>query len=127
VLQRLREARQNVRKNQDGFTLIELLIVIIILGVLAGIVVFAVRGITDRGDTSACKADVTSVQGAAEAYYAKNGSYAALMSDLVTAGYLHSVPNSTKYTITYSGPPTGQVTGKLANGTDCMATSTPTP
>ena len=34
---------------EEGFTLIELMIVIVILGVLAGIVIFAVGGITDRG------------------------------------------------------------------------------
>ena len=44
VLQRLRAAR----KNESGFTLIELLIVIVILGVLAGIVVFAVGAFNDR-------------------------------------------------------------------------------
>ena len=62
-------------RTRSGFTLIELLIVIVILGVLAGVVVFAVGGITDT-------ADVGRVQGrrrrrspiAAEAYYAKNGS-----------------------------------------------------
>ena len=39
----IREAREN----ESGFTLIELLIVIVILGVLAAIVVFAVGGIND--------------------------------------------------------------------------------
>lgn len=60
---------------QDGFTLIELLIVIVILGVLAGIVVFAVGGITDRGDTAACKSDKKTLEVAQEAYYAKFSSY----------------------------------------------------
>ena len=60
---------------QNGFTLIELLIVIVILGVLAGIVVFAVGGITDRGDTAACKSDKKTLEVAQEAYYAKNKAY----------------------------------------------------
>ena len=39
-----------MEKNQDkGFTLVELLIVIVILGILATVTVFAVRGITDPG------------------------------------------------------------------------------
>ncbi|MGW5532330.1 type II secretion system protein, partial [Streptomyces xanthochromogenes] len=40
-------------RRQDGFTLIELLVVIVILGVLAAIVVFSVRGIGDKGHKSA--------------------------------------------------------------------------
>ncbi len=38
-------------KQDKGFTLVELLIVIVILGILATITVFAVRGITDQGQT----------------------------------------------------------------------------
>ena len=41
--------------NEGGFTLIELLLVIIILGILAAVVVFSVRGVSDRGQSSACK------------------------------------------------------------------------
>src|SRR3954469_824852 len=69
-LERLRASR----KGEAGFTLIELLIVIVILGVLAGIVVFSVRGITDRGDTAACKSNLKATEVAVEAYYAKKGS-----------------------------------------------------
>jgi prepilin-type N-terminal cleavage/methylation domain-containing protein len=36
-------------KQDKGFTLVELLIVIVILGILATVTVFAVRGITDQG------------------------------------------------------------------------------
>jgi prepilin-type N-terminal cleavage/methylation domain-containing protein len=99
MLQRIRQARQD----ESGFTLIELLIVIIILGVLAGIVVFAVGGITDRGNASACKADKKNVEIASEAYYAQNGGYAASLPALVTANFLREVPTTTNgYTITYT-------------------------
>jgi len=108
VLQRLRAVRQN----DKGFTLIELLIVIVILGILAGIVVFAVNGITDRGVTSACKADVETVQVAAEAYYAQNNAYATDIDALKTANLIKSVPTSTKYYITYTAAG-GTVVGHL--------------
>jgi len=65
------------KKNESGFTLIELLIVIVILGVLSGIVVFAVSGIQDRGNAAACKTDKKTVLVAVEAFYAKNGTYPA--------------------------------------------------
>ena len=110
MLQRIRTAKQN----ESGFTLIELLIVIIILGVLAGIVVFAVGGITDRGNLAACKADRKTVEVASEAYYAKNSAYATDMPTLVTAQLLREVPTTTNgYTITYNNT-NGAVTGSLA-------------
>ena len=57
-----------------GFTLIELLVVIVILGILAAVVIFAVSGITDRGQASACKAEAASVRTAVEAYDAQNSA-----------------------------------------------------
>jgi prepilin-type N-terminal cleavage/methylation domain-containing protein len=61
-------------KQQDkGFTLVELLIVIVILGILATVTVFAVRGITDQGKASTCKADSKTLQTAYEAYVAQYG------------------------------------------------------
>jgi prepilin-type N-terminal cleavage/methylation domain-containing protein len=98
VLERISRAR----RDESGFTLIELLIVIVILGILAAIVVFAVNGIQDRGTAAACKADVETVTVAAEAYDAQNGHYAETMDDLVKAGLLHSVPSSSTYTVDYN-------------------------
>ena len=120
MLKRIREAR----KNEEGFTLIELLIVIVILGVLAGIVVFAVNGIQDRGQASACQSDVKTVQVAGEAYYSQNNGYAANMDALVTAGLLHSKPTTVDYSVTpaQAGPPPvpAKLVVKGAAGTACV-------
>ena len=80
----------NTNKNQDkGFTLVELLIVIVILGILATVTVFAVRGITDQGQTSACNADKKTLQTAVEAYYAQNGTTTDVTeANLVSSGLL---------------------------------------
>lgn len=60
-----------MNKNQDkGFTLVELLIVIVILGILATVTVFAVRGITDRGQENACNVDERTLSTAIESFYA---------------------------------------------------------
>lgn len=99
----IRQIRR-LQASEGGFTLIELLIVIVILGILAAIVVFAVGGITDRGTLSACKADKETVIVASEAYFAQNPAgnnpvvYAANMSQLQSAGLLHSVPADVTYT-----------------------------
>ena len=60
-------------KHDKGFTLVELLIVIVILGILATVTVFAVRGITDKGQVSACAADKKTMEVAVESYFAQNG------------------------------------------------------
>ena len=76
------------KDNEGGFTLIELLLVIIILGILAAVVVFSVRGVSDRGKASACKASKAALGTAAEAYYAKLGGYPADLLLLQTEGYV---------------------------------------
>ncbi|MEM8746810.1 MAG: type II secretion system protein [Actinomycetota bacterium] len=61
-----------MKKQDKGFTLVELLIVIVILGILATVTVFAVRGITDRGQQNACDVEARAIQTAIEAYFVEN-------------------------------------------------------
>jgi prepilin-type N-terminal cleavage/methylation domain-containing protein len=77
-------AIQRAREEESGFTLIELLIVIVILGILAGVVIFSVGGVTDTGDVAACKTDVKTISVAIEAYKAKTGGFPALLDPDVT-------------------------------------------
>jgi prepilin-type N-terminal cleavage/methylation domain-containing protein len=58
-----------------GFTLIELLIVIVIVGILASIVVFAVRNLTSSSVHASCGGDFKTVQTAVEDYKAQMGRY----------------------------------------------------
>jgi prepilin-type N-terminal cleavage/methylation domain-containing protein len=55
-----------------GFTLIELLIVIVVLGILAAIVVFALGGITGKSLKAACQADTKTVGTAVAALQSEN-------------------------------------------------------
>ena len=106
-----------MRNDESGFTLVELLVVIVILGVLSAVAVFAVGGISDKGKASACKADVSTVAAASEAYFVPNGGYAASLDELVTAKYLRQVPASGNgYTITYT-PADGSVSATPACST----------
>ena len=52
-----------MEKNQDkGFTLVELLILSVILGILATVTVFAVRGITTQGQENACDVEARTLE-----------------------------------------------------------------
>ena len=80
---------------QKGFTLVELLVVIVILGVLAAVVVFAVGGITNTSKTNACTIEVRTVNTATQAYFAQKNAYPVVVpatsgSALIT--YLQSAP-----------------------------------
>ena len=77
-----------IRRDESGFTLVELLVVVVILGILAAIVVFSVRGISDKGQQSACKTDINMLTTAQEANFAQNGSWAATEAALKTAGFI---------------------------------------
>jgi len=113
---------QRARDEESGFTLIELMIVIVILGVLAGIVIFAVGGIADNGNVAACKSDVKTVSVAVEAYKAKHGVFPNDLDPSLTTDpdkFLRpqvglagsTLANASGgYTITYAGPPTGDIT-----------------
>lgn len=72
------------RHDDNGFTLIELLVVVVILGVLAGIVVFAVGGLTSESVQAACKSDYKSVEVAVETFKAQEGIYPTAGSNGIT-------------------------------------------
>lgn len=110
----------NNNKNDKGFTLVELLIVIVILGILATVTVFAVRGITTKAQTNACDTEVKTLQTAAQAYFASNPAVTAIPAaatggvegTLVTAGLLADV--SATHDIAADG------TISVTSGGDCV-------
>jgi prepilin-type N-terminal cleavage/methylation domain-containing protein len=100
---------------EGGFTLVELLVVIVILGVLAGIVVFSVSGISNKSTKAACNSDVSTVQTAEEAYYAQNNAYTTI-ANLVSTNLLRAAPSNSGYTISADST-TGAVTATPACST----------
>ena len=84
---------------QKGFTLVELLVVIVILGILAAVVVFAVSGSTDKAQTSACASERSAVETATEAYRASEGGYPATQANLI-GNFLRAAP--VNYTVANS-------------------------
>lgn len=67
--------RRRLTGEIDGFTLIELLIVIVVLGILAAIVVFALGGVTGKSAAAACQSDAKTVGVGVSALLAENPQY----------------------------------------------------
>lgn len=111
--------QQEPKAGDDGFTLIELLIVIVILGVLSTVTVFAVRGITDQGQQNSCAAELTSLTKVEEQHYILHGSYAA-EADLVSNEVV--VAESSMYDVTLAAD--GTYTIAPATGSACTGTAT---
>ena len=59
-------------RHDRGFSLVEVLIVIVVLGILATVVVFAVRGVAESAEENACLSERKTLSTAVEAYFAQN-------------------------------------------------------
>ena len=96
-----------------GFSLVELLVVIVILGILAAVTVFAVRGISEKGEESANKTSCSVLQTAEEAYFASQAPhhYAPDQATLETAGFLHTTNDDFTIAVDAGPPETVTITG----------------
>ena len=111
---RLKTSRRS-RREERGFTLIEILIVIVILGILAGIVVFAVQDLGTSAAQTGCRADFKIVETAAEVYKSEEKVYPPTIAALATTAadgqgpWIKEVPSATHYTLSIA-PATGAIT-----------------
>ncbi len=64
-----------LKKSRKAFTLVELLIVLIVIGILAGLMMVSSGSATDKAQETRCVADKRSIKSAINIYRAEHGSY----------------------------------------------------
>ena len=87
----LKKLRKMLKK-QEGFTLVELTIVVVILGILAGIGVQQYVNVQTRAKGAAHNANLRIISSAANMYVMLEGSVPGSIADLEEEGYLQEVP-----------------------------------
>jgi len=80
------------REVERGFTLIELLIVVSLIVVLATISLATYRNSVQRGREAVLREDLYRMRDAIDQHFADKGKYPASLDDLVSAGYLRTIP-----------------------------------
>ena len=117
-LRQARALRRGEELVESGFTLIELLVVIVVLGILAATVVFALSGVTGQSAEAACNSDAKTIEVAVQAYINSpdnaTNSTPTTVAKLVTAPFtnpttgkadtfLEAAPTNSAYTIDLGG------------------------
>lgn len=102
---------QTVREAVPGFTLIEIMVVIVVIGILAGIAILHLAPLKDKAYTTTLIEDLRNLETAEEAYFIE---YATYTPSLPAANYMPSANDT--YSIT-----TASVTGWSAVATTSKA------
>jgi prepilin-type N-terminal cleavage/methylation domain-containing protein len=129
-LSRLKQERSAAEMDESGFTLIELLIVIVVLGILAAIVVFALSGVTSSSTIAACNSDAKTVDTAIAAYQTQNSlapSIPVTQAELTATGTgtLQSWPSNAAghYAIEIASAASTPAVGATSQDGDVIATN----
>lgn len=79
-------------RSTRGFTLMELLVVMSLIVLLTSIGLMAYRTSVQRGREAVLKEDLYRMRDAIDQFYVDKGKYPVDLSELVSGGYLRSVP-----------------------------------
>src|ERR1039458_8321001 len=94
TLHRLKHQRDAGEIN--GFTLLEVLIVIVVLGILAAVVIFALGGISSKTAVAACEADGATVSSAIADFNNQNENTAVTTAGLLNGTTANGISISTR-------------------------------
>ena len=77
-----------------GFSLIEIMIVVVIIGLLAGIVTYATKEYLDRAKKQRARADISVLAGAVDSFYLDKGRYPDNQEGLkaLVPGFIKALP-----------------------------------
>ena len=70
-----REARSEKGGRRRGFSLIEVMIVVVIIGLMAGLITYATTGYLEKAKVKRAKADITTLSGALDSFYLDKGRF----------------------------------------------------
>ena len=98
-------------RREEGFTLIELLIAIVVVGILTAVVIVGIGGLTDNGNSSACKASKDATRAAIAVLTDLTSAELEQADMTVTATTIKPAGGGANWTLTASafsatGPPT---------------------
>lgn len=82
----------NGKTSKKGFTLIELLLVLTLIAMLAGLAVPVVSKSIQRSKAATLKEDLFVLRKTINDFYADHGSYPESLDDLVSQGYIRTIP-----------------------------------
>ncbi|MCB9768414.1 MAG: type II secretion system major pseudopilin GspG [Candidatus Omnitrophica bacterium] len=68
---------KRIRRRESGFTLIELMLVIVILGILAGVAVNSFTGVSEQAKVTAAKSDINTITTAIKMFELETGRFPA--------------------------------------------------
>lgn len=80
----------SLKNRNQGFTIIELLIVIVVIGILAGLVLNSFSGVQARARDADRKSDISAVARQLEVFHGDNGAYPTLanLQDVADGGWV---------------------------------------
>ncbi|WP_137293659.1 type IV pilin protein [Nocardioides dongxiaopingii] len=95
--------QKSMDEKDKGFTLVELLVVIVIIGILAGIAIPLFLNQRQKGVEAGIKSDLKAAATVQETYFVDEGKYAADLTTLEDAGFTATEENEISVALVDSG------------------------